>query len=97
MLVNSKKGIGLIDDLSKFLQLTESIFEQARIQNGPLNRSNVKREKRDIIFNTWREGGYKAVAEEYFRNNKKRIILYRGKMLIPNSIKKHLKRILKRG
>lgn len=97
LLVNSKKGIGLIDDLSKYLQLTESIFEQARIQNGPLNRPNAKREKRDIILNTWREGGYKAVADEYFMNNKKRIILSRGKMLIPHSIKKHLKRILKRG
>lgn len=96
-LVNSKKGIGLIDDLSKYLQLKESIFEQARVQNGPLNRPNVKNEKRDMILNTWREGGYKAVADEYYRMNKKLIILSRCKMLIPHSIKKHLKKVLRRG
>ena len=97
MLVNSKKGIELIDDLSKYLQLTESVFEQARVQNGPLNRPNVKSKKRDIILDTWREGGYKALADEYYRTNKKLIVSSRCKMLIPNSIKKHLKRILKRG
>jgi coenzyme F420-reducing hydrogenase beta subunit len=97
LLVNSKKGIELIDDLSKCLQLTESLFEQARVQNGPLNRPNAKSEKRDIILKTWREGDYKAVADEYYRMNKKLIILSRCKMLIPRSIKKHLKRVLRRG
>ena len=97
MLVNSKKGIGLIDDLSKYLQLTESVFEQARVQNGPLNRPNVKSKKRDIILDTWHEGGYKAVADEYYRMNKNRIILSRCKMIIPRTIKKRLKKILRRG
>lgn len=97
LLVNSKKGIGLIDDLSKYLQLTESIFEQARVKNGPLNRPNVKSKKRDIILDTWHEGGYKAVADEYYRINKKRIILSRCKMLVPRTIKKYLKKVLRRG
>lgn len=97
LLVNSKKGIGLIDDLSKYLQLTESIFEQAREKNGPLNRPNVKSKKRDVILDTWHEGGYKAVADEYYRMNKNRIILSRCKMIIPRTIKKRLKKILRRG
>lgn len=96
LLVNSKKGIGLIDDLSKYLQLAESIFEKARVHNGPLNRPNAKSEKREIIFKTWREGGYKAVADQYYRMNKKRIILSKVKMLVPYSIKKSLRKILNR-
>ncbi len=96
LLVNSQKGIMLIDELTKYLDLTESTFEQARVQNGQLNSPTSKSIRREAILKVWGEGGYKAVADEYYRNNKKQIILSRGKMLIPYSMKKHLKRILKR-
>lgn len=93
-LVNSIKGKGLMYELSKYLELKESTFEQARKQNGPLNNSNTRTDKREIIFKTWNEGGYKAVADEYLMKNKKQIILIRIKMLIPKSIKRWLKRVL---
>lgn len=97
LLVNSKKGTMLIDELTKNLDLTESTFEQARVQNGQLNSPTAKSVRRETILRVWHEGRYKAVAEDYYRKNKKQIILSRGKMLIPHSMKKHLKRILKRG
>ncbi|MGR6836803.1 Coenzyme F420 hydrogenase/dehydrogenase, beta subunit C-terminal domain [Syntrophomonas erecta] len=97
LLVNSKKGIALIDELSKYLKLVESTFEQARVQNGPLNRPNAKSERRKTIFKAWHEGGYKAIADDYYMKNKKQIILFRLKMLIPRSIKRHLKRLLGRA
>lgn len=97
LLVNSKKGTMLIDELSKYLNLTESIFEQARVQNGQLNSPTARSVRREEILKVWREGGYKAVADEYYRTNKKLIVSSRCKMLIPHSIKKHLKRVLRRG
>ena len=97
LLVNSKKGTTLIDGLKKYLDLTESTFEQARVQNGQLNSPTDRSARREEILKVWREGGYKAVADEYYRKNKKQIILSRGKMLIPHSLKKHLKKVLRRG
>ncbi len=97
ILVNSKKGTILIDELTKYLDLTESTFKQARVQNGQLNSPTAKSERREAILKVWREGGYKAVADEYYRKNKKQIIFSRAKMLIPYPMKKHFKRILKRG
>lgn len=96
LLVNSKKGIALMDELSKYLNLKESTFEQARVQNGQLNNPTPISVKREEILRIWREGGDGAVAEDYYRKNKKRIIISKSKMLIPNLLKKHLKRILKR-
>lgn len=97
LLVNSKKGMSLVDNLSKYLNLLKSTFEQAREQNEQLNKPTAKSDKRDVILKTWREGGYKAVAEEFYRTNKKKIIIGNIKMIIPDSIKKSMKKIIQRG
>ena len=96
-LINSKKGMLLVDEISRYLNLTESTFEKAREQNGQLNTPTVKSNKRDEILKTWREGGYKAVADEFYEANKKNIIIAKFKMFIPNSIKRSMKKIIQRG
>jgi len=95
LLVNSQKGVMLIDALTKYLNLTNSSLEQARIKNDQLNGPATKSLKREAIFRVWRDGGYKAVAKEYYKINKKQIVLARVKKIIPNSIKMSIKRILK--
>ncbi len=95
LLVNSKKGMKLMSELEKYIFITKSTFVQARKYNGPLNRPTDKSNRRNVIFKIWREGGYKAVANEYYKSNRKQIIFYNFKMLIPKSIKKRLKRIIK--
>lgn len=95
-LINSKKGMSLVDEISRYLNLTESTFEKAREQNGQLNNPVVKSNIRDVILKTWREGGYKAVADEYYKANKKKIIIAKLKILIPNCIKRFMKKIIKR-
>lgn len=94
LLVNSKKGIALVDELSKYLNLTKSTFEQARKHNGQLNKPTAKSEKRDIIFKAWREGGYKAVAKQYYEDNKWDFRLRGIKGLIPTSVKKQVKKVI---
>ncbi len=96
LLVNSKKGMVLLGELSNYVNLIESTFEQARIQNEQLIRPTLKSPRREIILKTWHEGGYKAVADEYYKFNKKQIIISRAKMLVPYSIKQFLKKMLKR-
>lgn len=92
LLVNSEKGVGLIEELEKYVDLTESSFELAKQQNGQLNRPTAKSNKREEILRTWREGGYDAVTEEYYRVNKISIWKSKIKMMIPLSIRKFFKR-----
>lgn len=94
LLVNSEKGMKLIDELTKYLDLTISTLVQAREQNGQLNKPTAKSYKRESILKTWREGGYQAVADEYYKLNKKQIWLFKIKMLIPHSAKKLIKKLL---
>ncbi|MFR1707992.1 MAG: Coenzyme F420 hydrogenase/dehydrogenase, beta subunit C-terminal domain [Clostridium sp.] len=95
LLINTSKGLMFIDELKKYLNLTESTFEQARKQNGQLNMPMAKSVRRDAILKTWHEGGYKAVAEEYYKENKNQIVLSRLKMLVPHSMRQLLKRMIK--
>ena len=96
LLVNSQKGIELIEDLKKYLDLTKSTFELARKQNGQLNRPTAKGNKREEILRTWRDGGYHAVAKEYYRVNKIAIWKSKIKMMLPLSVRKFLKGLIKR-
>ncbi len=96
LLVNSKKGMSLVDEISKYLTLTKSTFEQASEQNKQLSKPIAKSDKRDVILNTWREGGYKSVADGFYKANQIPIIISKFKLLIPNSIKRSMKRIIKR-
>ena len=96
LLVNSQKGIELIEDLKKYLDLTESSFELARKQNGQLNRPTAKGNKREEILRTWRDGGYHAVAKEYYRVNKIAIWKSKIKMMLPLSVRKFLKGLIKK-
>ncbi len=66
LLVNSEKGRALVPELSKLLSLTESTFDQAKAQNGQLNGPTARGDQREAVLRTWREGGYLAVADEYY-------------------------------
>lgn len=93
LLVNSKKGMENVDEIRKYVNLVESSFEHASEHNlqlvGPINESDLREE----ILLTWRDGGHRAVAENFYRQHRKQIILYRAKMLIPKSTKSLVKMI----
>lgn len=94
LLVNSIKGMKLLPELKEYLNLTKSTFEQAREQNGQLNKPVGKSEKREAIFKAYREGGYLAVANGYYMKYKLQIILIKAKLLVPQPVKKMIKRLL---
>lgn len=91
LLVNTKKGVDLINYLEEYLSITQSTFKQAKLQNGPLNKPNVISPQREIIFKLWRENGYKGVSDYYYQTNRKQIISARYKRLIPDSLKRQIK------
>jgi coenzyme F420-reducing hydrogenase beta subunit len=97
LLVNSKRGMDLIGSLSEHLILIPSTFEQARAQNEQLSKPISKSNKRETILKMWRDGGYQAVADEYYSKNKQQIILFKIKLLVPQPVKKVIKILLGRG
>jgi coenzyme F420-reducing hydrogenase beta subunit len=97
LLVNSEKGMMMIEKLKKFLTLTESTFEQASVQNRQLRQPTDKSDRRGVILKMWREGGYQALAYEYYKTNKKQLMVFRIKTLVPQSAKKKIKKLLGRG
>ncbi|NLA83437.1 MAG: 4Fe-4S dicluster domain-containing protein [Clostridiales bacterium] len=78
------------------LYLIESDFEKARQYNGQLNYPVIRHKEREIILNIFREEGFKAVADKYYNDMKKQIIMYKIKAIIPTPIKSKIKKILKR-
>ena len=97
LLVNSAKGMALTKRLGNHLDLTISTFEQAREQNGQLRQPTAKSYKREAILKTWREDGYQAVAAEYYKSNKKQLVMFRIKMLVPQPVKQLIKKRMRKG
>lgn len=97
LLVNSIKGLELIEEISKYITLVQSSFEHICKHNGQLRQPTSKSESREAIFNKWREGKYQAVEMQYYRSNIKKIIAFRMKKLIPECIRRSVKLILFKG
>jgi len=96
LLVNTEKGMTLMPALSGSLNLTKSTLDQARAQNGQLRQPTARSDRREAILQTWREGGYQAVADEYYKANRKRILISRIKMMVPQPVKRLIKKLLGR-
>lgn len=77
LLVNSEKGSLIVDKLKKHLDLIETSFEKARVHNGQLNNPSSFSARREAILRLWHEGGYKAVADEYYKQNNRQIVLFK--------------------
>ncbi|MHB8077058.1 Coenzyme F420 hydrogenase/dehydrogenase, beta subunit C-terminal domain [Desulfosporosinus fructosivorans] len=92
LLVNSAKGMALIERLGNNLDLTKSTFEQAREQNGQLRQPTAKSYKREAILKTWREGGFQAVADGFYKSNKKQLMRFRIKMLVLQPVKQWMRK-----
>jgi coenzyme F420-reducing hydrogenase beta subunit len=92
-LVNSQKGKLLVDELMNYFYLTKSDFSKARMQNGTLNKPTRNSVIREKILETWREGGHQAVATEYYKTYRKKIMIYRLKGIIPKAVKDGIKKI----
>lgn len=93
LLVNSQRGMSLIDKMEKYLDLTPSTFEQVKVNNGQLCRPTPMSSKRDEILNSWHNGGLEAVASKYK-------ITYKDKFMniirtyLPYSAKEIIKKLI---
>ena len=94
LLVNSHKGMKMMESLSGRLHLTETTFAQAKAGNGQLRKPTSRSPNREAILKTFREEGFRSVADGYRKNMRRKILVFRIKKLIPRKIKKAAKNIL---
>jgi coenzyme F420-reducing hydrogenase beta subunit len=97
LLVNSEKGRTMMDKLAEFLSLTQSTFQQVRMQNGQLRQPIAKSDRREAILKMWREGGHQAVAAEYAELNQHQLRVFRMKQFVPQSARRLIKKLLGRS
>lgn len=93
LLVNTKKAVDFLEELQSHMILHETSYSNASIQNRQLVQPVRISKFRETIFETWRKGGYKAVDDLYCRSNRINFLLFKIKKLIPNTIKRLIKKV----
>lgn len=94
-LVNNKKGEKIVEQIQKYLDLTTSDFNFAKQYNTQLRKPTQKSQTREQILNIWRNEGSEGVARYYSKTNRKKVMLFYTKRMIPQSLKDTLKKLRK--
>lgn len=94
-LVNNKKGEKIVEQIQKYLDLTTSDFNFAKQYNTQLRKPTQKSQTREQILNIWRNDGSEGVARYYSKTNRKKVMLFYTKRMIPQSLKDTLKKLRK--
>lgn len=95
LLVNNKKGRGVVEDIHGYLELIPSNFNIAKEYNTQLREPVVKSQRRAQILSIWRNDGSEGVARYYNKTNRKKIVLFHIKQMIPQPLKDSLKKLKK--
>lgn len=94
VIANTNKGLGVLKNLTEYLDLRESSFGKASSKNGQLKRPSTPG-KREEILNEYLSNGWNGLEKRF--NEKIGIQKYKSqlKSYIPKSLKRYLKRVLK--
>ena len=95
VLVNSDRGMHLMDACRDDFAVLESSFEAVAAQNGQLTHLSVRYGSRDEVMELYRQKGYAAVEHWYRRNLGIKYYLYAAWERMPNSWQAGFKHILK--
>lgn len=95
ILVNSENGQSFIEQCADIINLKNSSFEAAAMQNGQLNKPTKRHQQRDIIMETYHQKGYEAVDKWYQKHLGFKKYIYLLWDSIPVGFKSKLKKILK--
>ena len=96
LLVNNKKGNELLKLLNDKVNIDASTIEKVARKNGQLKHPSNYPETRKEILETYKEDGYDKVESYFKKRNGMRTQYYYIKNMIPHSLKKTLKGILKK-
>ena len=96
LLINSPKGQELFELIENQIHFVPSQFAKVAKTNGQLKAPSVMPMERNNILDINRRNGYEGVERYFSRKYRYQILLYTGYDLIPQEVRKRLKKILKR-
>ena len=96
VLVNNSRGAKLIELINKCINIDVTSFEKVARTNGQLKSPSKCPSTRQKILNIYKEQGYVAIESYFKKRNGLRTQYCYLKNMIPQSIKKSLKKILKK-
>ena len=96
LLINSHKGQELFELIKNQIHFVPSQFAKVAKTNGQLKAPSVMPMERNNILDINRRNGYEGVERYFSRKYRYQILLYTGYDLIPQKVRKRLKKILKR-
>lgn len=94
IIVNTQKGKEFFKKISNEISYDKISFEMVTKQNSNLLYPTPRGKNRDLIYNDFINYGYKYIAEKYLQTP--HYFLEVIKSLIPNLLRKKIKRIIKR-
>lgn len=97
VIANTQKGIKFVDDNADLFKLFDSTFEKASRYNTQLNEPTKYDLHRVDIIEMYKNGGYSAVEKNFQKSIKFKKYKSIIKSLIPQKMKRKLKKILRRG
>lgn len=104
ILANNNKAISIINGLESnsenssklkdYIDITESKFEYAKVFNEQLERPAIKTDRRDSILEMFKTEGFESVANKYYKDMRKQIVVFKIKSIIPQVIKKYIRKFI---
>ena len=85
-----KHGAILIEDAAESIPST---LEKAKVRNGQLIQCCKKPQNREAIFDIYKKCGYDGVIQYWRKTEKKDRMILHAKDLVPDSIKRFLKKL----
>lgn len=92
LLVNTKKGKELVENYATKLSLHPSSFEKIARENKQLYEPSIPKGNRAEIMNIYKEGGYRALENDFLKNNQKEVLMAHVKAKVPLWLKKIIKK-----
>ena len=87
VMVNTDKGQALLDMISPNIFFEKSSIDKAKRRNGQLRRSTQKPDFYYTVMNQYRDKGYIGLNSYWKRTEFRRILINKGKELVPLKLK----------
>ena len=87
VIVNNSQGSKMLKEMCVNIKLLPSKFEKVARENTQLNHPSPKSEKREIVLDIYKHGGYAAVEKWYRKHQGMKYYVNIVKTLLPNNLK----------
>lgn len=94
VIVNTNKGMCILDKCKDAIDLSISTFEKAASENEQLNKPSTYGKHRDRILECFITEEYIGVERYFRRINRINLLMFKVKQLLPKKLKKWIKKLL---